>query len=244
MDAGLELKEPIFEIGLKAYLYGEKAVELAKAADRISADYGIPIILSPQYVDIARIANETKSLFVFAQHCDSVGIGKGAGSVLPEAIKEAGAAGVMLNHAEKRMTLSEIARTIKRTDEVGLYTMVCSDTPEEAMAVAQLHPNVILTEPPELIGSGDWVAQKGKADYISKSVNMVKNIDPRIAVLSGAGLKSGKDVDQIIRMGAGGTGSCTGIVKAKDPIGMIEEMVAALKEAWNETHPEDFAIES
>lgn len=232
MGRALELKAPIFEIGFKAYLYGQKAVELAIAADRISAAYEIPIILSPQYVDIARIADATENLFVFAQHCDAVGIGEGAGSVLPEALKAAGAAGVMLNHAEKRMTLSDISRTIKRAAEAGLYTMVCSDTPEEAMAVAQLHPNVILTEPPELIGSGDWVAQKGKAVYIADSVNMVKNIDPRIAVLSGAGLKSGKDAGQIISMGADGTGSCTGIVKAADPAGMIEEMVSALMEAW------------
>lgn len=234
MYTGIEIKEPIFEIGFKAYLYGEKAVELAKVADRISADYGIPIILSPQYVDIARIVYETSNLLVFAQHCDSIDIGEGAGSVLPEAVKDAGAVGVMLNHAEKRITLSEIARTIKRADEVGLATMVCADTPEEAMAVAQLHPNIILTEPPALIGSDGWVVEKEKAEFVSKSVDMVKKIDPRIVVFSGAGIRTGDDVAEIIRMGAGGTGSCTGVLNAKDPVAMIEEMVTSLKEAWHE----------
>ena len=64
------------------------------------------------------------------------------------------AVGVLLNHAEKRLTLSEIGRTIRRADEVGLATLVCADTPEEAAAVAHLGPNIILAEPPELIGSG------------------------------------------------------------------------------------------
>lgn len=229
-----ELKQPVFEIGFKAYLYGDKALEVAKAADRISAKYGIPIILSPQYVDIARIAKETDKLLVFAQHCDSIEVGRGVGSILPEAIKAAGAAGVMLNHAERRMTLSEIARTINRADEVGLISMVCSDTPEEGLAVAQFRPNVILTEPPALIGSGGWAGEEGAAEYVSQSIEMVKNVDRRIIVLSGAGIKNGDDVRQIVRTGADGTGACTAIVKAADPAAMIEEMVTALKEAWNE----------
>jgi triosephosphate isomerase len=234
MYTSTELKAPVFEIGFKAYLFGEEALKVAKAADQISVDTGIPIILSPQYVDIARIASETEKLLVFAQHCNSLEIGRGVGSILPEAIKAAGAAGVMLNHAERRMTLSEIARTIKRADEVGLMTMVCGDTPEEAMAVAQFHPNIILAEPPALIGSGAWAGVEDAEEYVSQSIGMVKKVDRRIIVLSGAGIKNGDDVRQIVRTGADGTGACTAIVKADDPEGMIEEMVTALKEAWRE----------
>lgn len=234
MDTTNELKAPVFEIGFKAYLYGDDALEVAKAADRISVDSGIPIILSPQYVDIARIASETEKLLVFAQHCDSIETGRGVGSILPEAIKDAGAAGVMLNHAERRMTLSEISRTIKRADEVGLLTMVCADTPEEAMAVAQFHPSIILAEPPALIGSGAWAGVQDAEEYVSQSIEMVKKVDQRIIVLSGAGIKNGDDVKQIVRTGADGTGACTAIVKAADPAGMVAEMVSALKEAWNE----------
>jgi triosephosphate isomerase len=234
MGITTELKAPVFEIGFKAYLYGDSALEVAKAADRISANYEIPIILSPQYVDIARIAKATDQLLVFAQHCDSIEVGRGVGSVLAEAVKDTGAAGVMLNHAERRMTLSEIARTVKRSDQVGLMTMVCADTPEEAMAVAQFHPNIILAEPPALIGSGEWADVKGGEEYVSQSIEMVRKVDRRIIVLSGAGIKNGDDVKQIVETGADGTGACTAIVKAADPPAMIEEMVSALKAAWNE----------
>ena len=131
------------------------------------------IIFTPQYVDIPRVARETRHIHVFAQHMDCIGIGRGIGSVLPEAVKEAGAVGVLLNHAEKRLTLSEINRTIKRADEVGLATLVCADTPEEAAALAHLAPNIILAEPPELIGSGE--AGAAGRDYVAR----INELDPR-----------------------------------------------------------------
>ena len=46
---------------------------------------------------------------------------------LAESVKEAGAVGVMLNHAEKKLTLDVIKQTIARADEVGLATIVCAD---------------------------------------------------------------------------------------------------------------------
>jgi triosephosphate isomerase (TIM) len=243
MYTGIELKEPVFEIGFKSYIYGDAAVELACAADRISGEHGVPIIITPQCVDIYRIAKATRHILVFAQHADSLEPGKGAGSVLLEAVKAAGAVGVMLNHAERRQTLSEIRRTIQRADAVGLVTMVCADSPEEALAVAQFHPNILLTEPPDLIGTGRSVGTENRR-FVADSVANIKRIDPQIVVFSGAGIKCGRDVGDIIRLGAGGTGSATGVLHASNPPAMIAEMVAALKAAWLETvsRPEQVAI--
>ena len=235
MYTGIDLKPPFFEIGLKAYLYGERALALAKAADRISEKYEVKIIFTPQYVDIQKIAQETENLFVFAQHVDFVGVGRGNGSVLLEAVKEAGAVGTLLNHVEKRLTLSEISKTIKRADEVGLLTMVCADSPEEGAAVAHLEPNIILAEPPELIGTGKSVG-KGKNEFISKSKEMIKGINPRIIVLNSAGIRTGDDVAEIIKSGAEATGATSGILKAKNPVKKLEEMIKALKETWLEIH--------
>lgn len=235
MYTGIKLKPPVFEIGLKGYMYGKDALELAKASDRISRKYHVPIIFDPQYVDIPVIAKETENLLVFAQHMDPVEIGRGNGSVLPEALKEAGAVGTFLNHVEKRMTLSDISRTIKRADQTGLMTMVCADSPEEAAAVACLSPNIVLAEPPELIGSGESVG-KEKKDFIAKSVKMVKAINPEIIVFASAGIKTPDDVAEVIRLGAEATGSTSGIMKAKDPVKQIEDMVKALKETWLEVN--------
>lgn len=236
MYENIVLKPPLFEIGLKGYLFGKDALELAKAADKISKKYGIIIIFDPQHVDIPKIAAETENIYVFAQHMDSIKIGVGVGSILPEAIKAAGAVGTLLNHSERRINLSEISKTIKRADEVGLATLVFADSPEEAAAIAHLNPNIILAEPPELIGSGTSVG-KLQEEFISKTIAAVKKINPKIIIANSAGVRTADDVAEIIRLGAQATGSTSGILKSKDPIKTMEEMVKALKEAWLETHP-------
>ena len=189
MYKGLRLKPPLFEIGLKGYLYGRKALELAREADRFSEKYGVGIIFDPQFVDIPMIASETTKIHVFSQHMDPVRPGRGLGSILPEALKEAGAVGTLLNHAEKRVTLSQISRTIKRADQVGLATLVCADSPEEAAAIAHLRPNMILAEPPDLIGADEAVGK----DFIEKTKELVKAIDPEIIIFNSAGIKTPED---------------------------------------------------
>lgn len=230
------LKPPLFEIGLKGYLFGKDALELAKAADKISKKYDITIIFDPQSVDIQKIASETENIYVFSQHMDSTRIGIGVGSILPEAIKAAGAVGTLLNHSEKRINLNEISKTIKRADEIGLATLVFVDSPEEASAVAYLSPNIILAEPPELIGSSKSVGKLQK-EFILKTIAGVKKINSKIIIANSAGVRTAEDVAQIIRLGAEATGSTSGILKSKDPIKTMEEMIKALKEAWLETHP-------
>lgn len=229
------IKPPFFEIGPKAYLYGKKVLGFAKAADRISEKYDVQIILTPQCVDIPAIANETEHLLIFSQHMDPLEVGPGIGSVLPEAIREAGAVGTLLNHAEKRMSLSDINKAIKRADAVGLATLVCADTPEEAAAIAHLSPNMILAEPPELIGTANSVGKGG--DFVAKSKEMIQHINPKIRVLHSAGIRTGEDVADIVREGAEATGSTSGIIKAENPIQKMDEMIKALKETWNELHP-------
>ena len=85
-------------------------VELANRADALSRAYDVRIIITPQYVDIPVVAEAVDEVMVFAQHMDALAPGRGVGSVLPEAIKAAGADGVLLNHVERRLSRSELAR--------------------------------------------------------------------------------------------------------------------------------------
>ena len=52
MYKGITIKEPFFEIGPKAYCYGDEMLALAKVADQASEKYDVQIILTPQYTDI------------------------------------------------------------------------------------------------------------------------------------------------------------------------------------------------
>jgi triosephosphate isomerase len=235
MYPSFKLIPPFFEIGPKAYLYGKEVLKLAKFADEVSVKYNVRIIFTPQYVDIPLLAQETKNLLIFAQHMDPLKIGRGVGSVLPEAIKAAGAVGVLLNHAEKPLSLEVIHRTIQRADEVGLASMVCAGSLEEVEKVAMMNPNILLAESPELIGAGKRGADDQEA--IRKINGLVWRINPDILVLHGAGISRGRDVYEIIALGAQATGSTSGIIKAKDPFAMVEEMIRSVREAWNKTHP-------
>jgi triosephosphate isomerase len=233
---GISLRPPIFEIGLKGYVYGGAAVRLAKEADLAAHEHGVTVIFDPQYVDIPAVARETEHLLVFAQHMDPVAVGRGNGSVLPEALKAAGAVGTMLNHTEKPMTLSEIARAIRRADEVGLLSLVSSDSPEQAAAVAQLGPNIVLAEPPDLIG-GDVSVATRMGDFIEQTAHLVGRIDPEIVVMCSAGIKRPADVVAVVSLGVGATGTTSGIVLASDPIAQTWAMIAAMGEAWQKRHP-------
>jgi len=180
--------------------------------------------------DIYRLAKETKRVLIFAQHMDPIPVGKGNGSILPEALKEAGAVGVILNHAERPMTLADLARAIKRADEVGLLSMVCADSIREAEAIAHLAPNIIVAEPTELIGTG----QTSDEEYVIATTSAIKRVNPEIQVLQAAGIKDGRDVYRTIRAGADATGTTSGIMKAEDPEAILHEMVAAVRKAWDD----------
>ncbi len=231
------IQPPIFEMGLKGYLYGEGAVRLAKAADRLAADLGVTIVFDPQHVDIPAVARATENVLVFAQHMDPVTVGRGAGYVLPEALREAGAVGTLLNHAEHRLLLADIAATIRRARELGMSTVVCADSPEEAAAIAMLGPDVVLAEPPDLIAS-DRSAATEIPWFVERAVELVHRVDPGIAVMCGAGVRTPEDAARMIRLGVDGTDSTSAILRADDPVATMTAMVEAVRRAWIEMHPD------
>ena len=232
MFKGLNIKPPFFEVGPKAFLYGEKMLALAKVIDETAKKYDVDVIVTPQYTDIKLLADNTERILVFAQHMDYLTPGRGLGSVLPEAVKAAGAVGVMLNHAEKPLTLEEIEKTIARADEVGLGTIVCADTVEDVKKIAKMGPNFIVAEPTNLIGTG----QTSDSNYVIETIKTVREINPDIMVLQGAGISNGQDVYNTIKLGAQATGTTSGIMKSDRPYEMVEEMLYNLRKAWDELH--------
>lgn len=230
MFKGKKLREPFFEIGPKSYLFGDDVLELAKAADAAAEKYDIDIIFTTPFADIRRVAENTKRIFVFAPHMDPIPVGRGLADILPESVKAAGAVGVMLNHAERPITYSTLRETIRRADEVGLMTIVCSDSIAEAKSVALLSPNIIVAEPTELIGTG----QTSDLSYIKASIEAVKSVNPEIQVLQGAGIKNGQDVYDMIFAGAEATGSSSGVAKAPDRAKMVDEMIGAARRAYDD----------
>ena len=224
----MKLKEPIIAINFKTYAQatGEGALRIAKAAERVYKETGVTIVVAPQLADLYRIAQEVE-IPVFAQHIDPIKPGSHTGHVLPEAVKEAGAVGTLLNHSENRMILADLEAAIRRAEEVGLMTMVCSNNPKVSAAVAALSPDYVAVEPPELIGTGIPVS-KTKPEVITNTVNLVKKISPKVKVLTGAGISTGEDVKKALELGTVGVLLASGVTKAKDPEKAIRDLVSLI----------------
>jgi triosephosphate isomerase len=224
-----KISYPLILVNLKTYRegMGRKAVELAKTAERVHNETGVCIAVAPQTVDIPPIIKAT-CIPVFAQHVDPVGYGKYTGHILPEAMAEAGCAGTLISHSERRLELETIKETIDSAKDAELAQVVCVDKISRGRQVAPFSPDAIAIEPPELIGTGTPVS-KAKPEIVSGSVEAVHNVDPKIKVLCGAGITSGEDVTASLSLGAEGILVASGVVKAESPYEKILELANAMK---------------
>lgn len=222
------IRTPYFEIGTKNYIYGDTLLEYAKAADAAAAKYDIDVLFICPAVEIRRVVENTKHLIVLAPYMDTLRPGRGMADVLPEALKAAGAQGVVINHCEKPMSLPQMKLTIDRARELDFLVFACADTLNEAKAIAQLHPDIINPEPSEIIGGGNGVSPMA---YVKDSIRVIKEIDPDILVEQAAGITNGQQVYDFIMAGSEAAGAASGIMNAADPIAMIDEMIAATRRA-------------
>ena len=225
-----KISEPFFEYGPKCYMYGKTLLKMAKGLDKLAKKYDVDVVLDIPDTEIYNVAKKVKRVHVYSQHMDSIPVGRGMGRSLPEALKEAGAVGVMLNHAEHKLTLEEIEQAIKRADEVGLATMVCADSIEEVKAIAKLGPNILVAEPTELIGTG----KPADKEYVDEVIRVIKEINPEIKPFPSAGISKGEDCYNIIKAGSSASGCSSAIAKAKNPLALAEEMISAVRKAYDE----------
>ena len=221
---------PFLVVNPKSYLYGEKSLALAKAADEAAEKYGLTVFFTCPFADIRLIAGNTKEVVVTAQHMESLRPGRGMGHVLPESLKEAGAGAVFLNHAENSMTVAELCKTIKRAKELEMLTIVCADSVAEGLAIAEFHPDILLCEPTDLIGTG----QTADDSYVLDACDQIRKIDPKIAVMIASGVTTAEDCYRVVKLGADGTGATSGILKAPDPAVRVHEMADAIVRAFQE----------
>jgi triosephosphate isomerase len=231
VDHALQIGPPFFEIGPKTYAWGPSVVELARRAVELAGRYDVDIVFTPQYTDIPAVAGAVDRVRVFAQHMDPLEPGRGIGAVLPEAIRDAGAVGVLLSHVERRLDHETLARTMARAQDVGLATMVCADDVVDAISIAALHPTILIVEEPLMIAGGTRDEAARRAVHATNEA--IHAIDPAIRVLHGAGINGPQDVHDVIAAGAEGTGSSSGIFTAPDPAAMLEAMLRAARTAWD-----------
>ncbi|NQS90768.1 MAG: triose-phosphate isomerase [Chloroflexi bacterium] len=222
-----KIRAPFFETSVKNYIYGDAVLEYARAADTASKEHDVDVLFVAPYTELRRVRENTDRLIVLAPYMDALQPGRGIADVLPEALKAAGAQGVVLNHSERPMTLNAIRKTIDRANELDLLTFICADSIVEAQALALFHPDILNPEPTELIGSGN-VSDMG---YVREVIRAVKSIDRSILVEQAAGITTSQQVYDFIMVGSEAVGSASGILTSADPYALLNEMIRSVSRA-------------
>src|SRR6266545_4153994 len=107
------MRVPAIVLNLKTYpdILGKRGWELAKRFAAVADDTGASIVLAPPTSDLAHIA-KLVHLPIFSQHVDAVEPGPTTGWIPPEALLEAGAAGTLINHSERKVAWEDVAKAL------------------------------------------------------------------------------------------------------------------------------------
>jgi len=148
----------------------------------------------------------------WVQHVDPADQGENTGWVTVEGVEEAGARGTLLNHSEHKLDKEVLEKTMKLIAGMAFEVCTCAADPDEARWAAELEPNYVAYEPPELIGSTEKSVASEKSGTIKQIV-----LSTHCPILIGAGIHSPEDVKAGLEMGAKGILLATDIVLAEDP---------------------------
>jgi triosephosphate isomerase len=193
-------------VNFKTYKQGKDVLKFAKRIEKVDKN----IIIGVQASDIEEISNKIK-LKVYAQHVDYFPKGRNTGFILPEAVKKDGAEGTFLNHSEHKLKFDVIRKSVRRCKQIGLKIAVFASNLDEAKKIERLHPNILIVEPPELVG--------GKISVSTAKPELIKNISKKIKMkfLVGAGIHNRKDVEIAMKLGASGIAVSSSVMTSKNP---------------------------
>jgi triosephosphate isomerase len=164
-----------------------------------------------------RLQKSFPSLKLFSQHVDPNGYGAFTGSISIELLKNMGINGSLLNHSEKRIKSSIIEETVKKSKLLDFDIVLCVENLDEVEKYSTLEPAYIAYEPPELIG-GNISVSTAKPEIIEKASKLCSG---KTNLLVGAGVKTRKDIDISMDLGASGVLIASGIVRDAKPINML-----------------------
>lgn len=216
------ISPPLIITNFKTYdtATGAKALYLAKIHEKVAKETGVTLAIAVQLADVRLIANAV-SIPVFAQHVDAVRYGANTGYVLPEAVKEAGAYGTLLNHSERQISMELLKASIEAAQAAGLVVVACAQNHDEADQVMHMRPEWVAVEPPDLIG-GDISVSTAQPELIRRAVDLHGG---NSTTLVGAGVKNADDVRIALELGACGVLLASGVTKAADPEAVLRDLV-------------------
>lgn len=209
-------------INLKNYKTGKEVFDIVK---KVEIYYNKTIIAVPITELIEIVKTKGPNMQIFAQHVDFQDRGRGTGFVIPESIINAGASGSILNHSEHKIKISEIKKTVKRCNEVGLKLIICASSLKEAAILKKLNPYAIAFEDKKLIATGKSITTNDAHD-LKKFIELLK--DCEIIPLCGAGISTGEDVASALVMGCKGVLVSSVVADSQTPEKFLREVQGIL----------------
>jgi triosephosphate isomerase len=223
---------PLFEIGPKNLLRRDAIERVAVAAGRAGVDHDVNVLLTVPTALVAPVADLRSDVRVLAQGMDPDRPGPSMNRVTAESLVDAGAWGVMLNHDANPLTDEQLQEAIARAAEVGLATVVCAATEDDAVRFAGWGSDVVLYEPPALIGT-DATASR---DWVAGSTEAVHRAASEVLLMHAGGISTPTVARSVMASGADGTGSTSGVLLALDPGAAARDFIAATRHGWDEAH--------
>ena len=222
------MTSPLILVNLKTFKegMGNRAHMIATAAQSVARETGATIGVAPGYIDLHPLCHHF-AIPVYTQRVDGYEPGARTGHIPVEALKLAGAAGSLVNHSERRLTLAEIELSVRALQSHKMVAVVCSNNEITSAGAAALGPEYVAIEPPELIGSGISVS-KANPEIIKRSVAAVHAVNPKVKVLTGAGIQSGECVKIAVDLGTDGVLLASSVVKSPDPAAVLRDLVSKL----------------
>jgi len=225
------IRRPIFAINFKAYdnAIGKKAIKLSKKIDKASKNFKGSVILIVSNTDLFGISSRVSNVYVFSEHIDPFLPGAHTGKILAEDVKDMGAHGVLINHAEDRVSINNIRKCILRAKKNGLKTIVCAENIKKLESIVKLEtkPDMVAIEPPELIG-GNVSVTNAKPNTLKRALDIARRYDT--VILCGAGIKTKHDVISAMKIGLDGILVASAIAKSKTPIRAFKRLAKGFKE--------------
>ncbi len=220
--------KPLIALNLKAYpeSTGEKGLKLCETAAMVSMLSGVRIVACPDATllrEAVKIGGE-----IFAQEVSGFEAGAKTGWTTAAQLAEAGVKGSLVNHSEHRVEQEAIGNAIQQLEANKLESMVCAKDAAESALLAKLKPTFVAVEPPELIGSGISIST-AKPEVVTKSVELVRGLNPDVGIICGAGVSTAADVKKAFELGVDGVLVASAYVKAMDPKKLLEDMASQIK---------------
>ena len=108
------MSSPFILVNLKTFRegMGSRAHMIANAAQLVAHESGVTIGIAPSYIDLHPLSHHF-TIPVYAQHVDGFEPGAHTGHITVDALKVAGAAGSLINHSERRLTLADIEGSVR-----------------------------------------------------------------------------------------------------------------------------------